>query len=101
MLDSFDFFPVETDYTYQDIFTGMVFYKPIEQHIMSVGIPEIFDDQFMNEVIRRQQVSGDKRTEEEMKSDYLQLKEIEEFGYENKELFGMSDYKLKIKKWIQ
>jgi hypothetical protein len=41
------FFPVETDYTYQDIFTGMVFYKPIEQHIMSVGIPEIFDDQFM------------------------------------------------------
>lgn len=99
-LDSFDFFPVETDYIYQDIFTGMVFYKPIEQHIMSAGIPEVFDDQFMNEVIRRQQVSGDKRNEEEMISDYLQLKEIEEFGYENKELFGVSDYKLKIKKWV-
>lgn len=38
--------------TYKDIFTGFVFYKPLEQHIIKDGFPNEFDN-FEDTIIRR------------------------------------------------
>lgn len=40
-LDKFDKWPYENNYTYQDIFTGYVYYLPIEKHWDSYGIKSI------------------------------------------------------------
>lgn len=99
--DSFDYFPIETGYKYQDMFTGMIFYKKIEDHVMSKGIPGLLNKQFIEELIKRYQISGDKRSEDEIKSEIEKLNSVIEFGYENKEIFNESDYQLKIQKWLK
>jgi len=40
-------------FCYKDIFTGFVFYKPIEQHQLSTGVNGIIDDDFKLEFLRR------------------------------------------------
>lgn len=40
-LDKFDKWPYENHYTYQDIFTGYIYYLPIEKHWDSYGIKNI------------------------------------------------------------
>lgn len=55
--DSFDLWMFKNDYTYQDIFTGFVFYKPIETHKLVTGVPGFLDPSYSDEFIRRWQLS--------------------------------------------
>lgn len=56
--------------TYKNIFTGFVFYKPIEQWISGYGIPDVFDKKSIPELARRYYIQ-----EGEMPNDKT-LKEI-------------------------
>lgn len=39
--------------TYKDIYTGFIFYRPIEQWVLAIGIPGIIDQEFLPEFERR------------------------------------------------
>ena len=51
--DSFDFWPYPTNFTYQDVFTGFVFFQPIEKHHIIEGYPGLIDPSFRDELIKR------------------------------------------------
>lgn len=99
--DPFDYFPYQHDYTYDDIFTGFVFYKPLEKHVMRYGIPAIFDEAFREEFTRRQWIKNEKTTKEDINEMVEALGKIHEFSYDNKEKMGESDYKALIQKWLK
>jgi hypothetical protein len=68
--DYFDHFQYSNhSYSYQDIFTGMIYFKRPEDFIDVAGIPNIMDDDFDNEYIRRLKILYDAR-----KIDYDSLK---------------------------
>jgi len=54
-LDDFDMAlqPSWKDFNYQDVFTGFVFYKSIEDHITSMGFPGILDNNFEEKMLER------------------------------------------------
>lgn len=53
--DSFDLFfiPMLKKFNYQDIFTGFVFYKPLEQHYFSFGYKNLMANDFDEEILDR------------------------------------------------
>jgi hypothetical protein len=51
--DSFDIWPFKTNFCYQDIFTGFVFFQPVEKHLLVEGIPGFVNPSFRNEVYKR------------------------------------------------
>lgn len=53
--DRFDLFilPKLKRFRYKDIFTGFIYYKPIEEHYFSHGFKDIISDGFDNEIISR------------------------------------------------
>jgi len=55
--DAFDFYPYEEHgYTYEDIFTGFVFYKPISDFELAIGFPGLLEEGFKEEYERRLQL---------------------------------------------
>ncbi|NOY76508.1 MAG: hypothetical protein GXO76_01430 [Calditrichaeota bacterium] len=54
--DSFDYYPDKQNLTYQDVFTGMVFYKPLEKFKLVIGIPGIVNKTFLHELLRREKI---------------------------------------------
>ncbi|MBU2492671.1 MAG: RDD family protein [Bacteroidetes bacterium] len=52
--DAFDLFPKSRwkKLKYKDVFTGFVFYKPLNEHFIQTGIPNMYDD-FLDEEMRR------------------------------------------------
>jgi uncharacterized RDD family membrane protein YckC len=58
--DQFDMFPFGAwrNYIYQDVFTGFVFYRPLEEHISELGIPGLGDD-FKDVYLSRVKCSGE------------------------------------------
>lgn len=57
--DHFDYFDFRPhDATYEDVFDGFVFYRPLSEHRLVSGIPGMFDDGFEAEAKRRLAVTG-------------------------------------------
>jgi len=54
--DSFDYYPDKQNLTYQDVFTGMIFYKYLEEFKLVIGIPGIVDKNFLPELLRRENI---------------------------------------------
>ena len=96
--EPFDYFPYQKDYCYNDIFTGYVFYKPLEMHVLQYGVPGIFNEAFKKEFIRRQRIKNDKTSTEEIKEMIKDFGRIKSFGYDQ---LGESDYKELIRKWLK
>jgi hypothetical protein len=99
--DIFDYFPYQPDYTYSDIFTGFVFYKPLDRHVMRYGIPGIFDEAFRKEFTWRLRIKDERMTLEEIDDKIKELGRIVEFGYDDKDRLGESDYRTVIRKWLK
>lgn len=56
--DSFDLWvPGNAGFTYQDVFTGLVFYNPIEAQKLITGISGFIDSAYLDEFFRRYQLS--------------------------------------------
>jgi len=57
--DEFDFYPVRQEgLTYQDVFTGFIFYKPLKEHKYLFGIPALFEDGFGDTAAERFLLTG-------------------------------------------
>jgi hypothetical protein len=57
--DAFDYFPfIPHHRCYQDVFTGFVFFKPLEAHRQSFGLPGLIDASFGEEYMRRASITG-------------------------------------------
>lgn len=57
--DGFDYFPfIPHQGCYQEVFTGFVFFKPLEAHRMSFGLPGLIDTSFGQEYLRRAVITG-------------------------------------------
>jgi len=50
-------------YLYQDIFTGIIYYKPIEQHLLKTGWEGTFTEDFRPELMRRFKIADGEETE--------------------------------------
>lgn len=99
--DSFDYFPIPSTYRYKDAFTGFVFYRPLEEHRMSEGIPGAIDEAFARELTGRYRIEGKLLSARDIAEKIQEHRTIRTYGYENEEFFGTSDYKAKINSWLQ
>jgi hypothetical protein len=102
--DSFDYFPVPVPlrYTYQDVFTGFVFYKPLAEHRMSFGVAGLLDPAFTAELVRRCQITGRKEPVEELTKQVQQwVATVRVSGYDDKEIFPKNDIAQKIQQWLK
>ncbi|MHC4725850.1 MAG: hypothetical protein ACYS17_01340 [Planctomycetota bacterium] len=99
--DSFDYFPVPSKYRYRNVFTGFIFHSPLDEHKMSMGIPNLFDAAFVDELIRRYEIEGEMRSRQEIVRKIEKHKTIRQFGYENRELYEDTGYKNLIQKWLR
>jgi len=91
--DSLDIWPFSQQYTYQDVFTGMVYYLPISKHIEAYGLENFVDSTFVDELYRRLSVfyevyGGNK-------ADLIKAFEYEEMKYEE-----LNKLETEINKWI-
>lgn len=61
-LDEFDMAlqPSWADFNYQDVFTGFVFYKSIEDHYTCMGFPRILDNNFEETMLERAKLIDNK-----------------------------------------
>ncbi len=51
--DKFDLHSYYTQYKYEDVFTGIIFYQPLDKHMIENNIPGYFDDEFKQVVLER------------------------------------------------
>ena len=54
----FDYRPNMEEYRYEDIYTGLIFYKPIHFHLLKRGWANAITDDFKPELIRRMKIMG-------------------------------------------
>ncbi|RXK86012.1 hypothetical protein [Filimonas effusa] len=50
--DNFDLWPAETEYTYQDIFTGFIYYLPLEKQENAAGVKNFLNGANFEEIVR-------------------------------------------------
>jgi hypothetical protein len=100
--DEFDYFavPFPIGRKYQDLFTGYVFFKPLDEHRMTFHIPGLLDPPFAGEMLKRCRIMGQNRSAEEIAKEIEQSQTVRTYGYENKEMFSKSDYAPKIRQWL-
>ena len=68
---------------------------------MSTEIPNLIDDDFENELLRRYSITGDNRSIAEIKEEIERDKTVLTFGYENETYFSGSDYEKTIGSWLK
>ncbi len=94
--DSLDIWPFSRQYTYQDVFTGMVYYLPISKHFEAYGLEGFVDSIFVDELYKRlsifYEVYGGEKVE---KSDLTKAFKYEEMKYEE-----LDKLETEINKWM-
>jgi hypothetical protein len=66
---------------YKDVFTGFIFYKPISEWELTLGIPQIIDDEFMPEYLRRIHLVKEEWTQKEIESDIKFYNNFRSFNF--------------------
>lgn len=78
--DSFDMFPYqEHNLLFQDVFTGFCYYLPIEKHLLLVGVDSIFNNDFIEEYLRRISILG--KSKENEKKNIIKLNKTDTLTY--------------------
>jgi hypothetical protein len=93
--EEFDLIPVGwsvDSLLYQDVFTGMVFYKPIQEHLLKKGWDNTIDNDFKEEFIRRCNFMGLDNKEIKQEIDFFNT--VKTSKYDNLEI-----NREKIDKW--
>ena len=92
--DEFDYFPAwKEGLTYQDIFNGLIFYRPLREHKFLTGVPGLFEDGFGDTTVARHVLTG--LTSEDAEHFVQVNQKLNESGYDNLENFNID-----IQKWI-
>jgi len=101
--DRFDYFPFFwTRLQYQDVFTGFVFFRPLEAHRMCAGLPGLIDQTFAEELRRRYSIAGVNRTKEDIGREIGTLERGCTSTYETDTNFvSRSDCAQKINRWLK
>jgi len=102
--DPFDYFPfpIPVSYTYQDVFTGFMFHKPLSEHRMSFGVAGLLDPEFTAELVRRCRIAGGTEPPEELAKQFQQwVGTVKVSDYNNKEIFPKNDCQEKIEQWLK
>jgi hypothetical protein len=101
--DGFDYFPyIRTELRYQDAFTGFVFFKPLQAHRLSMGLPGLFDQSFIDENVRRYRALGGTPTHDDVEAIKKILGTLDVSGYNDKRRGSHpSDYTKKINQWLR
>ena len=75
-LDEFDLFFVPTGrlLKYQDVFTGYVFYKPLEAHYNSLGFKNIIANGFDEQILNRATIIDDHSSDPDIDVKYVNQK---------------------------
>jgi hypothetical protein len=87
---------------YSDVFTGLVYYKPIDEHVLSFGWPGLVSGDFMPELIRRFYITNKamnnsiERSKSELKEAARKVNKIHKFKYDN-----LDSIKMKINKQVE
>ena len=102
--DHFDYCRVFTEarpwylWRYQDAFTGFVFYKPLDLHRMSDGLPPgVYDQALSAELARRFDIMGVGLAKSELDKVFGTIRVG---GYETADERGKSDCTEAIKQWL-
>jgi hypothetical protein len=102
--DGFDYYPYfPTHLGYQDVFTGFVFFKPLDAHRMSMGFPAgLLNKPFADEVLKRaRSIGADVSSDATSEKVEEELGTVHISGYENKDIFSQSDCSEKIQQWLK
>ncbi|PXY02574.1 hypothetical protein DF185_00325 [Marinifilum breve] len=92
--DHFDYWPYSKhNHVYSDVFDGMVFYKQTYEQKIVFGIPNLVDDNFLNEIKRREKIVNTPRED----SVIWKMNEIEDRIH----LFCTDSLKAKINQWLK
>lgn len=57
--DNFDHWTFKNNFTYQDIYTGFVFYLPIEKHRLVGGFPHLMEDGYLEKCSQKERLWND------------------------------------------
>ena len=98
--DDFDYWPFKTGLRYQDVFTGLVFFKPLKEQRFSIGLPGLADKSFKDEVLMRCQNVGLKLSDVEM-GIITNMQTLHIYGYDDCPFLSKSDYAEKIRQWLK
>jgi len=86
------------DYSYSDVFDGFVYYKPIEEFQMAVGVPGLIDSSFLLELKRRNVIAN------EIRKTGLPLNDSTLWQYNNAKINNdifTDSVKYQINRWIE
>jgi hypothetical protein len=81
--------------TYQDVFTGLVFYLPLKRHKLMVGIPGLFGGSFKEIYAKRMEVTGIKLSVKELDDCARETEQIREFPYKE-----LQEFEKAIRRWL-
>lgn len=81
--DSFDYIPIANEFTYQDMFTGFVYYLPFEEHSCIWGVPGIVTSEFRKEYLRRYKLlyPNNDTTTIKKELEYLNTQDIQKYPW--------------------
>ena len=77
--------------TYGDVFTGFVFYRPLEEFRIAIGVPGLTDDGYGEEIVARYAIAGRPLNEANAKaviSAFSRTGKVHRFTYRDKGIFG-------------
>ena len=94
--DSLDIWPWSRQYTYQDVFTGMVYYLPILKHFKAYGLDGFVDSAFVDELYSRISIFNEVYGGGVIEKAALR----EAFAYEEMKYEKLDRHEVTIKKWI-
>ncbi|TAJ14874.1 hypothetical protein DMA11_03885 [Marinilabiliaceae bacterium JC017] len=84
------------EYTYANIFTGMVYYLPFEKHIRAHGLDNFIDDESIDEIYQRLKIYTEVYGGEIEKQD---MKEM--FKYKEGTYYNLEQCRESINRWIK
>jgi hypothetical protein len=94
--DYFDLFPfVKCNATYQEVFTGFIFHKPLTEHKYLLGIPKLFADGYDKIILTRMAMAGYPVAPDKVNEFLKRNETLVENTYEH-----ITDIMLKINQWL-
>ena len=94
--DYFDYYVFRKhSLSYQDVFTGFIFYEPLKKHKQIFGIPDLFGDGYDQIIMKRIAIYG-QPVDENRKQEFIkQLEELQEYDYNN-----LNEIAERINQWL-
>jgi hypothetical protein len=98
--DPFDYFPFPLAESYQDVFTGFVHHVAPGEHRLVNGVPEIMDEAFAAELLRRYRIVNGGRDVESAAHVVDEVSAVNERGYADAEEYVDDGYEAAVARWL-